>query len=144
MPVEKQGHQGFRAANGTAVTMEALGTVEVQIPVSYNGENKFMKGSMKTYLGNTRHNILSTTVLCSNGWQVIQKKGFVEVLHSSGYRVRSTAFHANCPWVQLFPMQHSGILGESGPQISSGSVSAITKAQSSELALHRQRNHYPL
>jgi len=65
MPVEKQGHQGFKAANGTAVTMEALGTVEVQIPVSYNGEDKFMKGSMKTYLGNTRHNILSTTVLCS-------------------------------------------------------------------------------
>ncbi len=143
IPVSQQGTQGFKAANGTAVSMEAFGKMEVQIPVMLDGVNRLMKGSMKAYLGNTRHNILSTTVLCSNGWQVIQKKDHVEVIHSSGCKVRSTAFHANCPWIQLFPIDHKEVFEMSGPQCSPYDLNVITRAQETELELHRQRNHYP-
>ena len=127
VPVSQQGNQDFKAANGTAVSMEAFGKIEVQIPVMLEGVNRLMKGSMKAYLGNTRHNILSTTVLCSNGWQIIQKKGHIEVVHSSGCGVRSTAFHANCPWVQLFPIDHKEIFEMSGPQCSPYDLNPCTR-----------------
>ena len=114
------------------------------------------KGKIKAYVGQTKHNILSSTMLCNNGWKITQEKGHVEVLHQkTGQKLVKTAFFANCPWVQLSPTCDAATgsatpvqvfaSGESeSPEISAVSdLSPVTRVEEIELQKHRMNGHQP-
>ena len=148
---------GFRAANGTPVNMLGSGVVTVGLDVEKDKKRMKTKGKIKAYVGRTKHNIRSTTMLCNNGWKITQEKGHVEVLHQkTGQKLFKTAFFANCSWVQLSPCcdNASGpnapvqVVADSGADDPSelsavGDLNPVTRVEETELQKHRMNGHQP-
>ena len=62
-------------------------------------------------VGDTRHNILSTTSLTQSGWTFTQKNGCAMlVCEDTGLHSHEVVMFAGCPWVRLHP--HARIDGK--------------------------------
>lgn len=137
--------------------MLGSGVVTVGLDVEKDKKRMKTKGKIKAYVGRTKHNIRSTTMLCNNGWKITQEKGHVEVLHQkTGQKLFKTAFFANCPWVQLSPCcdNASGpnapvqVVADSGADDPSelsavGDLNPVTRVEETELQKHRMNGHQP-
>ena len=73
----------FSAANGSSVSMHGRAEISVFMCLRrYHDETKFWKkGKLMTLVGDTRHNILSTTSLAQSGWQFKHGSDGVSLAH---------------------------------------------------------------
>ena len=57
---------------------------------------------MQVLVGQTHHNMLSTTALADSGWMFSQWRTGCEVRHEGSNQVMTeTVFHAGCPWFEF-------------------------------------------
>ena len=141
----------FSAANGQSVNM--LGKASVSVFLCLWDRSKdvdvWKKARLSTLVGETRHNILSTTTLCKSGWIFKQDVHGAALVHeSSGLHAHEVTIFAGCPWVRLHP--HSGLDTRhdewtlSGVDIlEKGVVYPLSRAAQSELEQHRAQGHTP-
>ena len=140
----------FSAANGSDVKMHGRADISVFINLLNDGtgEDLWKKAKLVALIGETKHNILSTTSLSQSGWIFSQKDGQACLIHeASGSRAKEVVSFSGCPWVRLHP--HSGIdtcheelpfastLHESGP------IFPLSKKAKQELEQHRNQGHTP-
>ena len=140
----------FSAANGSDVKMHGRADVSVFINLvnDKTSEDLWKKAKLVALIGETKHNILSTTSLSQSGWIFSQKDGQACLVHeASGARAKEVVSFSGCPWVRLHP--HSGIdtcheelpfastLHESGP------LFPLSKKAKQELEQHRNQGHTP-
>ena len=140
----------FSAANGSSVSMHGRAEISVFMCLRrYHDETKFWKkGRLTTLVGDTRHNILSTTSLAQSGWQFKHGRDGVSLTHEdSGDMACELAVFAGCPWIRLHP--HSGLdhaheeFDLSREDRSSGVFCPLSKAARAELEQHRNQGHVP-
>ena len=140
----------FTAANGTGVSM--LDRVELSVFMClWNHEkdhDEWKKARLTALVGDTRHNILSTTSLTQSGWTFSQRKGLVSLMHEgTGMFAHEVVTFAGCPWIRLHP--HAGIDKKHGfvdlscAVESAGPVCPLSKAAKAELEQHRNQGHTP-
>lgn len=103
-PVD-QDENRFRAADGSRV--EISGCAHVPVWVGFDDGNH-CQANLRCLVGNISRNILSTTALCSYGWEVVQDSNGCYVKHvSSGKQVGEVGFFGGCPWLHLEPVVDS-------------------------------------
>ena len=145
----------FRAANGSKVVMK--GVADITLNVVMFDEKKqctlVKKASMKAMIGNTNHNIISTTSLCQSGWSFSQWADGAELRHvESGLKVDAVVMHAGCPWIRMTPVK-SGDVDVAQPKVSMVrfdvpdverlGVNPLSPAVEAQLEAHRQQGHFP-
>ena len=96
----------FRGANGSKVMMKGIANIVLGFSMlnSKTGKSSWKTATLQAMVGNTNHNILSTTALCRSGWQFSQWDGGAELRHSATGDVLSEIIeHSGCPWVRMLP-----------------------------------------
>ena len=141
----------FSAANGSSVSMHGKANVSVFMCLWDRAKDVdvWKKAKLSTLVGETRHNILSTTTLCKSGWSFSQGVDGAWLVHdASGFHAHEVTIFAGCPWVRLHP--HAGLDTKhdewtlSGVEIhDTGVVNPLSKAAQSELEQHRAQGHTP-
>ena len=73
----------FSAANGSSVSMHGGAEVSVFLCLWNDEKNHdvWTKAKLTTLVGDTRHNILSTTSLAQSGWTLMQGKDNIRLVH---------------------------------------------------------------
>ena len=140
----------FSAANGSSVAMHGRAEVSVFMCL-WNDEmshDVWTKAKLTTLVGDTRHNILSTTSLAQSGWTFMQGKDSVRLVHDeTGQVAHEICMFAGCPWIRLHP--HSGIdvkhseIDLSHDLQTGGPCCPLSKAAQHELEQHRNQGHSP-
>ena len=100
----------FSAANGSSVSMHGKANVSVFMCLWNRAKDVdvWKKAKLFTLVGETRHNILSTTTLCKSGWSFSQGVDGAWLVHdASGFYAHEVTIFAGCPWVRLHP--HAGL-----------------------------------
>ena len=137
----------FTAANGSGVSMLGRAELSVFMCLWNHDENKdvWKKARLTALVGDTRHNILSTTSLTQSGWTFIQKNGSAMLVHEdTGLHSNEVVMFAGCPWVRLHP--HAGVdvrhdsIDLSCSVHGEGPVYPLSKAA---LEQHRNQGHTP-
>ena len=141
----------FSAANGSSVNMHGKANVSVFMCLWDRAKDVdvWKKAKLSTLVGETRHNILSTTTLCKAGWSFSQGVDGAWLVHdASGFHAHEVTIFAGCPWVRLHP--HAGLDTRhdewtlSGVEIhDTGVVNPLSKAAQSELEQHKAQGHTP-
>ncbi len=140
----------FTAANGSGVSMLGRCELSVFMCLWNHDENHdvWKKAKLTALIGDTRHNILSTTSLTQSGWRFLQQDGHVVLTHDkSGCIAHEIVVFAGCPWVRLHP--HSGLdrlheeVDLSCAVEKEGSVCPLSKSAKEELEQHRNQGHTP-
>ena len=141
----------FSAANGSSVSMHGKANVSVFMCLWDRAKDVdiWKKARLSTLVGETRHNILSTTTLCKLGWSFSQGVDGAWLVHdASGFHAHEVTIFAGCPWVRLHP--HAGLDTKhdewtlSGVEThDAGFVNPLSKAAQSELEQHRAQGHTP-
>ena len=140
----------FSAANGSSVAMHGRAEVSVFLCLWNDEKNHdvWTKAKLTTLVGDTRHNILSTTSLAQSGWTFMQGKDNVRLVHEeTGQVAHEICMFAGCPWIRLHP--HSGIdvkhgeIDLSHDLKSDGPCCPLSKAAQHELEQHRNQGHSP-
>ena len=141
--------QGFSAANGSAARMLEEVTVDIAVLLEdAQGRRSWQSASMNAWVGDTQHNILSTTMLCFRGWTFSQDRDGLTLLTPGGQFAPEVTLYGNVPWLRLRPGKRcGGPVLDSGSPVSSGvtTVSPITRSVATEieLAQHRLQGHTP-
>ena len=137
--------QGFSAANGSPVKM----LVEVLVHVSVlledtAGKRAYEDASMHVWVGETQHNILSTTMLCFRGWTFAQDRDGLTLQAPGGSIATEVTLFGNVPWLRLRPgKKEAGAVDSGSLSLTSVVVSPVTKSTEAELAQHRLQGHTP-
>lgn len=140
----------FSAANGSSVRMHGRAEVSVFMCLRNDQQDSkfWKKGNLTVLVGDTRHNILSTTSLAQSGWQFKHGSDGVSLTHeATGDMACELAVFAGCPWIRLHP--HAGIdrsheeLDLSVEGRESGVFCPLSKAARAELEQHRKQGHVP-
>ena len=148
----------YRAANGSAVTMRGVTELSVWMLLSNKSQDgrsrDWKKARLTALVGSICHNIMSTTVLCSTGWEFHQHgKGFSVKHKQTGMEMTECAYFAGCPWIRLHPdmdterpsaSQADMVVssGEVGGELEQ-SVNPLSKAARNELEVHRSQGRTP-
>lgn len=148
-PVSQEENR-FRAANGSKVDISGSAHVPVWITFADGGSSQ---ANLRCLVGNISHNILSTTTLCSCGWEFVQDANSCWLKHAqTGRHVCDVVFYGGCPWVKLDPVEQSGWTpGEHTCEDSGAKVSALnfscfaplTRGSEAALEQHRLQGHTP-
>ena len=141
----------FRAANGSKVVMKGVAdlTLGFSMVDSKTGKSSWKTATLHAMVGNTNHNILSTTALCRSGWQFSQWDGGAELKHSgSGGIVSEIVEHAGCPWLRMSPVPSDDPGEKLPPTDRKGDVapihlSPLSPAVEAQLEQHRRQGHFP-
>ena len=145
----------YRAANGSPVVMSGVTEISVWVLLSSDGsKNNWKKARLRSLVGNIRHNILSTSILCQSGWEFTQTGSSFSVRHvETGCEALETAYFAGCPWVRLRPDSQSFsspsfpspslVVSQCDESCASPSLNPLSKAAQSELENHRLQGHTP-
>ena len=140
----------FSAANGSDVKMHGKADVSVFINLvnDKTNEDLWKKAKLVALIGETKHNILSTTSLSQSGWIFSQRDGQACLVHeASGARAKEVVSFSGCAWVRLHP--HSGIdtcheeLSFAATLHESGPLFPLSKKAKQELEQHRNQGHTP-
>ena len=117
-------------------------------PIS--GKSSWKTATLQAMVGNTNHNILSTTALCRSGWQFSQWEGGAELKHSeSGEVINEIVEHAGCPWIRMSPVPSTHGVSNVEPNMNKKSgampihLSPLSPAIEAELEQHRRQGHFP-
>ena len=114
------------------------------------GKSSWKTATLHAMVGNTNHNILSTTALCRSGWQFSQWEGGAELKHcESGSVLAEIVEHSGCPWIRMMPVpgDSHGVLNEPTSQKECGvsplRLSPLSPAVEAQLEQHRRQGHFP-
>ena len=64
----------FSSANGSPVSMRHVNRITVAVLLEGPSGQKYEHAGMQVLVGNTRHSVLSTTMLCDKGWKFEQSQ----------------------------------------------------------------------
>ena len=142
----------FRAANGSKVVMRGVANIVLGFSTlnPRTGKSSWKTATLQAMVGNTNHNIVSTTALCGSGWQFSQWDGGAELKHGgSGDVVAEIVEHSGCPWIRMIPSPsyHEVIVDE--PNVSKKTdlypihISPLSPAVEAQLEQHRRQGHFP-
>ena len=151
--IEKFSDEGkFKAANGSSVKMRGLATVtlEFQMRDPVSGVLSWRSATMQVLVGQTHHNILSTTALADSGWIFSQWRTGCEVRHEESNQVMTeTVFHAGCPWVRMYPSVRSSsgsdrsvtwhVSQSDVVQFEEAPIQPLSPAVEAQLEMHRRQ-----
>lgn len=113
----------FRAANGSKVAMEGVANIVLGFSMlnTKTGKSSWKTATLQAMVGNTNHNILSTTALCRSGWQFSQWDGGAELRHcATGDVISEIIEHSGCPWVRMHPSSGEADVVEPNVSLRSG------------------------
>ena len=150
--IQSQDVDRFRAANGSKVVMKGIANIVLGFSMlnPQTGKSSWKTATLQAMVGNTNHNILSTTALCRSGWQFSQWDGGAELKHGgSGEVVAEIVEHSGCPWIRMIPSpsDHTGSFDE--PNVSTKTdlypiqISPLSPAVEAQLEQHRRQGHFP-
>ena len=144
----------YRAANGSPVEITGQAEFSVWMFLRSEQQDEWKKAQLKCLVGNIRHNIISTTLLCKSGWYFKQEPNGFSLEHAATHKtLLETAYFAGCPWVRLCPAESSS--WESHFRLSqvhdteqrestfSPGLNPLSRATEQELAEHRIQGHVP-
>ena len=142
----------FCAANGSSVRMHGKTSLLVRFSVwGTHGNEVWKHATVNSLVGDTRHNILSTTVLARSGWTFQQDSAGVRLWNeSTGFEAADVIEFGGCPWVKLYPDENVGKktvdsarlrLSDDVPE--EGLLQPLSKAARNELEAHRNQGHTP-
>ena len=139
--------QAFAAANGSSVYMSCAGRVWVNLRLRDRAHETMLKATLACLIGNTRHNILSTTLLSEKGWTFEQGPKGVVLKAPKGGVACDVVMYGGVPWIHLTPCHdHAG--ADDGLQMAMtwdaeahGNVLCPTLDQ--EMLEHRMQGHVP-
>ena len=138
---------GFRAANGSSVSMTGSAEIGVHMFMSDTDgrERVWKKARLKVLVGSIQHNILSITALADSGWKFTQGKHGFDLCHPDmGLHCLEVAYFANCPWVRLHPLKDSsGSALQLSTAISTDPTLCPLTASQVDLETHRRQGHTP-
>ena len=112
---------GFAAANGSPVKMTKRGCAKVSFEIfksRESDEKRVHSVSLKCFVGNTKHNILSFPQLMENGWDIHFTSSGCYLEHHSGVVIGEIAWHCGCPWLKA-------VVPSKGADASQSSVSKV-------------------
>ena len=112
---------GFAAANGSPVKMTKRGCAKVSFEIfksRESDEKRVHSVSLKCFVGNTKHNILSVPQLMENGWDIHFTSSGCYLEHHSGVVIGEIAWHCGCPWLKA-------VVPSKGADASQSSVSKV-------------------
>ena len=137
--------QGFSAANGSPVKMLVEVLVHVNVLLEdATGKRTYESASMHVWVGETQHNILSTTMLCIRGWTFAQDRDGLTLQAPGGSIATEVTLFGNVPWLRLRPgKKEAGAVDSGSLSLTSVVVSPVTKSTEAELAQHRLQGHTP-
>ena len=144
--------QEFSAANGSSVRMLGERTMSVELLLENgSGENTWHAASMNVWVGDTNHNIISTTMLCFRGWSFSQNCAGIALATSAGLTAKEVTLFGNVPWLRLKPLLKPSQGSSNEVELSLSSISAeggvlvapVTRSTQAELAQHRLQGHTP-
>ena len=128
---------GFYAANGTIVKMLEKVKIEVQVTGWKDDWTESVTVVMGALVGETKNNILSTSSLNQNGWNIfLGCEGDSSMTHRSGL-VCSLVSWGNCPWICL-----KGIRTLDGLPREEDGVRVVRFSDEVD-EMHRARGHQP-
>ena len=145
----------FRAANGSSVNMKGGSNIalEFQMRDPTTGNVSWRTATVQVMVGQTHHNILSTTALAESGWVLSQWRTGCEVKHEDTHQVMcETVLHAGCPWVRMYPStQSKDPSGDSSWHVSQTclkrsvefSIQPLSPPLYAQLEVHRRQGHFP-
>ena len=142
----------FRAANGSKVNMKGVASIVLGFSMldPGSGKSSWKTATLQAMVGNTNHNILSTTALCRSGWQFSQWEGGAELKHSeSGEIINEIVEHAGCPWIRMSPVPSPHEVSHVEPNANKKTglrpihLSPLSPAVEAELEQHRRQGHFP-
>ena len=136
--------QGFSAANGSPVRMLVEVQIEVEVLLEdHSGERSHRSAVMNVWVGETQHNILSTTMLCFRGWTFAQDRDGITLQAPGGAVAAEVTLYGNVPWLRLRPSKSSGVASSESLPLASVVVAPVTRSTEAELAQHRLQGHTP-
>ena len=142
----------FRAANGSKVSMKGVAEISLGFALMdpQTGKKRWKKATLNAMVGNTQHNILSTTALCKSGWTFSQWSGGAELKHdATGHVISGIVQHSGCPWVKLQPEAWDSVKsvrfdeGSLGQDSGCVNVAPLSPAVEAQLETHRKQGHFP-
>ena len=140
----------FCAANGSSVSMHGKTCLSVCLSVwGSHGDEVWKHATVNSLVGDTRHNILSTTVLARSGWTFQQDSSGARLWNeSTGLEAADVIVFSGCPWMKLYPQEDVGKRGVDSVGLSvdvpdKGLVQPLSKAARNELEAHRNQGHTP-
>ena len=136
----------FCAANGSSVSMHGKTCLSVRMSVwGTCGDEIWKHATINSLVGDTRHNILSTTVLARSGWTFQQDSSGARLWNeSTGVEAADVIVFSGCPWMKLHP-DEQGVdsVGLSVDIPEKGLIQPLSKAARNELEAHRNQGHTP-
>ena len=144
--------QQFSAANGSSVRMLGERTISVELLLENgNGESTWHAADMNVWVGDTNHNIISTTMLCFRSWSFSQNCAGIALATSAGLTAKEVTLFGDVPWLRLKPLLKPSHGSSNEVELSLSSISAeggvlvapVTCSTQVELAQHRLQGHTP-
>ena len=136
----------FCSANGSSVSMHGKTCLSVRMSVWATCGNEVWKhATINSLVGDTRHNILSTTVLARSGWTFQQDSSGARLWNeSTGVEAADVIVFSGCPWMKLHP-DEKGVdsVGLSVDIPEKGLIQHLSKAAQNELEAYRNQGHTP-
>ena len=138
----------FVAANGSPV--ESNGKTQIAVSLRVRDKSGTAAFHLEVVLSNTQYNILSTTQLGRNGWDLFLGDKIIRMTHrSSETCALDTVFWSDTPWVQFFPYHGDGIRFVPEPCLDMSAVgevqslNPVVRSRNEEMEVHRARGHVP-
>ena len=96
--------QTFSSANGSPVSMRQVNRITVAVLLEGPSGQKYEHAGVQVLVGNTRHNIWSTTMLCEKGWKFEQSQEGIYMRAPNGHVASEVTLFGNVPWIRLQPV----------------------------------------
>ena len=136
----------YLAANGTPVQMgeKVLASVLFAVERS-DGTQDSQKFQLECNIGQTAHNIISTTQLMKKGWIFVQSNSGSFLVHEPTKTfIGEVLYWGSCPWIRVASDGQAGVPKTRAKKAIQAVVSGDGVVQESpEMTRHILRGHYP-
>ena len=136
----------YLAANGTPVTMGERVSASVVFCVErQDGTQDAQEFQLECNVGQTAHNIISTTQLMKKGWTFVQSNSGSFLIHEPTKTfIGEVLYWGSCPWIRVSSDAKAGVPVARARKAIQAVVSGDGVVQeSAEVTRHILRGHYP-
>ena len=136
----------YLAANGTPVTMGERVSASVMFCVERpDGTQDAQEFQLECNVGQTAHNIISTTQLMKKGWTFVQSNSGSFLIHEpTKIFIGEVLYWGSCPWIRVSSDAKAGVPVARAKKAIQAVVSGDGVVQeSAEVTRHILRGHYP-
>ena len=136
----------YLAANGTPVTMGERVSASVMFCVERpDGTQDAQEFQLECNVGQTAHNIISTSQLMKKGWTFVQSNSGSFLIHEpTKIFIGEVLYWGSCPWIRVSSDAKAGVPVARAKKAIQAVVSGDGVVQeSAEVTRHILRGHYP-